>query len=677
PDQVRPVLGFKEERINKIVEKHWGKLGPATAGEKIARIRSIALILTRGGAGDATRGHELYQKHCATCHTLFGEGNKIGPDLTTADRKNRDHLITQIVDPSAVIREEFLAYRVLTTDGRVLNGLIAEASPSAVTLVNEKNERTLVPRSKIDELIASPVSLMPEKILDPFSDEDLRDLFTFLQADGPAKPNDASPSPKENDNKNKKLLKVCVVSGSVEYDSDASLATLEKHLESNYPVVCTRAFRKTDDDLPGLENLESCDVMLLFTRRLTIKGEQLDRVKAFCKAGKPIVAIRTASHAFQNWLDLDKEVLGGNYKGHYGDGPLTDVVFLDKAKSHPVLAGVKPFKGTGSLYKNMGLAEDSEILLTGSIPDHTEPLAWTRLHNSGRVFYTSLGHPKDFKDENFQRLLVNALFWVTKRDAPTTGMSKGELHLLPRTQTLRPDENGHNVWRPLVAQESLKGAETAVIICDMWDKHWSKGANDRVAVLAPRVNDFVKAARASGVTIIHAPSETMDYYAKSAARKRVLDAPRVPLPSPAKHEDPPQPVDSSDGGSDTNEKGWFKAWSRQHAAIEIDEDKDAISDNGEEIWNFLQQKGIKNVLICGVHTNMCVLNRSFAIKALATRGVHVILVRDLTDTMYNPAKPPYVSHDEGTRLIVEYIEKFWCPTVSSESLLGDATGPRK
>jgi hypothetical protein len=66
---------------------------------------------------------------------------------------------------------------------------------------------------------------------------------------------------------------------------------------------------------------------------------------------------------------------------------------------------------------------------------------------------------------------------------------------------------------------------------------------------------------------------------------------------------------------------------------------------------------------------MCVLNRSFAIKALATRGVHVILVRDLTDTMYNPAKPPYVSHDEGTRLIVEYIEKFWCPSVTSESLL--------
>ena len=70
----------------------------------------------------------------------------------------------------------------------------------------------------------------------------------------------------------------------------------------------------------------------------------------------------------------------------------------------------------------------------------------------------------------------------------------------------------------------------------------------------------------------------------------------------------------------------------------------------------------------GVHTNMCVLNRSFGIKAMTRRGVDVMLCRDLTDAMYDPAKPPYVSHDEGTRLVVEYIEKFWCPTITSEDL---------
>ena len=73
----------------------------------------------------------------------------------------------------------------------------------------------------------------------------------------------------------------------------------------------------------------------------------------------------------------------------------------------------------------------------------------------------------------------------------------------------------------------------------------------------------------------------------------------------------------------------------------------------------------------GVHTNMCVLNRSFAIKQMVRWGVNIALVRDLTDTMYNPAMPPYVSHDEGTQLVIGYIEKFWCPSVSSDDLLHD------
>src|SRR5205823_1007226 len=114
----------------------------------------------------------------------------------------------------------------------------------------------------------------------------------------------------------------------------------------------------TDSDLPGLENLDTCDVMLLYTRRLTIKGEQLERVKKYVQAGKPLVGVRTASHAFQNWLALDKEVLGGNYKGHYNTGPIADIRIVDRAKDHPVLAGVKPFRSEGSLYKNTGLAKD-------------------------------------------------------------------------------------------------------------------------------------------------------------------------------------------------------------------------------------------------------------------------------------------------------------------------------
>ena len=216
------------------------------------------------------------------------------------------------------------------------------------------------------------------------------------------------------------------------------------------------------------------------------------------------------------------------------------------------------------------------------------------------------------------------------------------------------------------------GEQTAMILCDVWDKHWSRGATERVAAMAPRINEAVKAARAQGITIIHCPSETMKFYADTPARKRMQEAPRAEVPAEVKHADAPQPVDSGDGGSDTNEKPWHLAWTRQHPAIEIDQQKDGISDNGQEVWNFLVQKGIKNVVILGVHTNMCVLGRPFAIKTMVRRGMNVVLVRDLTDAMYNPARSPYVSHEDGTRLIVEYIEKFWCPTIASEDVLNGA-----
>ena len=112
-----------------------------------------------------------------------------------------------------------------------------------------------------------------------------------------------------------------------------------------------------------------------------------------------------------------------------------------------------------------------------------------------------------------------------------------------------------------------------------------------------------------------------------------------------------------------------RVWTRQHPAIRIDEDRDAISDSGRELYSLYQHIGIRNVMLMGVHTNMCILHRSFAIKQMVRWGFTVALVRDLTDTMYNPARPPYVAHAEGTRLTVEFIERFWCPTIESRDLI--------
>ena len=168
-DQLRRLALLHDAAIDKLIAKHWGKITPATAGEKLTQIRNIGSTLSKG-PGDRAAGKAIFTKSCAACHTLFGEGGKIGPDLTGADRKNRDWLLTQIVDPGAVIRQEFLAYIVNTKDGRTLNGLMVEQTPETITIVDAKNVRSVVRRDQIDNLKASPISLMPEKLLEPLEE---------------------------------------------------------------------------------------------------------------------------------------------------------------------------------------------------------------------------------------------------------------------------------------------------------------------------------------------------------------------------------------------------------------------------------------------------------------------------------------------------------------------------
>lgn len=212
-------------------------------------------------------------------------------------------------------------------------------------------------------------------------------------------------------------LRVCLVAACEEYHADVSLGEFRKHLEATGRAACTMVVGKdVGQGLPGIEAINACDVVLLFARRVTLTDEQLRCVQAYCRAGKPIVGVRTASHAFQNWLAFDKEVLGGNYLGHYGVGPKAQVKIEDRAKDHPVLAGFKPFASAYSLYKNTGLAEDAQVLLTATSGGQTEPVAWTRVHNGGRIFYTSLGGPDDFKDAGFRQMLTSALFWTAGRD---------------------------------------------------------------------------------------------------------------------------------------------------------------------------------------------------------------------------------------------------------------------
>jgi nicotinamidase-related amidase len=232
---------------------------------------------------------------------------------------------------------------------------------------------------------------------------------------------------------------------------------------------------------------------------------------------------------------------------------------------------------------------------------------------------------------------------------------------------------GEGTWQAVAWTAEVPPGELAFLICDVWDAHWCRAAQARLEALAPRIDRVARALRAVGVQVIHAPSDVVEAYAAAPARRRVLALPPAPEPEPQDVPEPPLPIDDGDGGceSDPLPAGGPWPWTRQHPAIAI-ADADWISADGAEVRRILHHQGIRYLVLAGVHTNMCILHRSFGIVPMTRRGVRCLLARDLTDAMYNPARPPYVPHDEGTRLVVQYIERHFCPTVLGEDLAQQA-----
>jgi len=230
-----------------------------------------------------------------------------------------------------------------------------------------------------------------------------------------------------------------------------------------------------------------------------------------------------------------------------------------------------------------------------------------------------------------------------------------------------------------------KANETVLIICDMWDDHWCKSAARRVGEMAGPMNKMIKAAREKGIFIIHAPSSTVDFYGKTPQRALAKNAPFAKTPKPLSTKErwgtawcwpDPEfegvlPIDDSDMGCSCEEPKCeiVPPWTRQIATIEM-ADGDAVTDNGQETWNLLEERGIKNVILCGVHLNMCVLGRPFGIRQMVQQGKTVALVRDMTDTMYNPQRPPGVDHFTGNDLVIAHVEKYWCPSFTSDAITG-------
>ncbi len=289
-----------------------------------------------------------------------------------------------------------------------------------------------------------------------------------------------------------------------------------------------------------------------------------------------------------------------------------------------------------------------------------------------------------------RRILVD---FTTLLLAPLAALHAAEKRTMPKLTISLSLQTRNEDGRPGLVRESWRTKETAIIVCDMWDLHHCHNAVKREAEMAPRMNEVIEKARAQGVFVIHAPSSCMKAYVGHPARERAKTTPRAAslpdkigewctqLPAEKKAV---YPIDQTDGGEDDDpddHAAWAKQlaakglnprapWTRQTDALRIAEDKDAISDSGVEIWSLLQARGIQNVILMGVHVNMCVAGRPFGLRQMAANGKHVVLVRDMTDSMYNPARWPHVDHFRGTALFIEHVEKYICPTITSDQIIG-------
>lgn len=226
---------------------------------------------------------------------------------------------------------------------------------------------------------------------------------------------------------------VVIMIGEDEYKT---WETLPEFAESDlmprgYRVTIIQADATDKNNFPGLvQTLRDADLLFVSVRRRTPHKEQLDAIRAWLNAGKPLMGIRTTCHAFAlrpkdkltdpklaTWQEFDPEVLGGHYVGHHGNKIKSVITVVPGAGSHPIMKGIAVAKlvGNGSLYKVNPLEADAKPLLIGAIPDKpAEPVAWTRLYGTkhAHVFFTSLGHVDDFQNPEFRRLLANGVAWA-------------------------------------------------------------------------------------------------------------------------------------------------------------------------------------------------------------------------------------------------------------------------
>ena len=180
--QARQIRSFDNARLTQRLNDVWGELrdSPADKQQLIASLKST-LTADALAKADKSEGRAVYAKVCANCHRLYGHGGQIGPDLTGSGRHNLDYVLINLVDPSAAVGADYRLSVVVLKDGRVLNGIVAAKTDKILTLQTAK-ERLSLEVTEIDTVQASPQSLMPDGLLQPLSEQQIRDLVAYLMS---------------------------------------------------------------------------------------------------------------------------------------------------------------------------------------------------------------------------------------------------------------------------------------------------------------------------------------------------------------------------------------------------------------------------------------------------------------------------------------------------------------
>jgi putative heme-binding domain-containing protein len=183
-NQARRLLASRDTELVRAVQEQWGRVREGRNPEREKVVAEMRTFLSRR-RGDARSGAKVFGKLCGQCHKIYGEGQEVGPDITVNGRGSFDQLLSNVFDPSLVIGPAYQATTVTTTKGRALTGLLVEDSPQRVVLKVQGGQLETVPRSQVDEVTVSPVSLMPEGIESQLTRREIADLFAFLTLDRP------------------------------------------------------------------------------------------------------------------------------------------------------------------------------------------------------------------------------------------------------------------------------------------------------------------------------------------------------------------------------------------------------------------------------------------------------------------------------------------------------------